>query len=62
MPESDLEAAESERHSSPDKNEKERGGERDSQRDRAKLDRVIYNFNLIQSCRDCNVCEGAVKR
>jgi hypothetical protein len=43
-PESDSEAAESERHSSPDQ---EIGGEIDSRRDQEMLERLIYDFNLI---------------
>jgi hypothetical protein len=47
MSKSYSEGAGSERHSSLDKNKKEIGRERYSQRDREMTERVIYDFNPI---------------
>jgi hypothetical protein len=65
MPKSDSEAAVSERHMSLEKNKKEIGRigrERFGEGPRnAREDDLRFQSN-IQSCRACNVCEGAVKQ
>jgi hypothetical protein len=63
MSKSDSEATVSERHSSLDKNKEEnRHRERFAEGTRdAREDDLRFQSN-IQSCRACNVCEGAVKR
>jgi hypothetical protein len=61
-PESDSEVAESERHSSSDKNLKDRGRERFTEGLRDAREDDLQFYSNVQSCRACHVWEGAVKR
>jgi hypothetical protein len=61
MPKSDSESAESEMHSSVDKNKKEIDRERFVEGPRDAREGDLRFQSNIQSCRACNVCESAVK-
>jgi hypothetical protein len=62
MLKSDSEAIVSERHRSLDKIRKRIGRERFAEGPRDAREGDLRFQSNIQSCRACNVCEGAVKR
>jgi hypothetical protein len=62
MPKSDSEAIVSERHRSLAKIRKRIGRERFAEGLRDVREGDLQFQSNIQSCRACNVCEGAVKR